>query len=174
MAKDGTATDYVSGGGNIYRDDSGTWTLVHTMMLSTNKLLHVQFGDKLIFVNGVDRNIFTDDNGVTFRELVARIEEGSMASVDVSGFTDSNISDWTATDVNINDIVYNISKVNTNSELHPAGFWNFFVLTHLTTVSLHIRTKNRTRFTFGALLIHEGTHRKSKKLTRKLRTPGNI
>lgn len=108
--KDGVITTYASGNGQIYRDDSGTWTLVHTMTLSTDKLLSVQFGDKLIFVNGTDRNIFTDDNGATFKELVARIEEGSMATVDVSGFTDSDITDWTATDVNINDIVYNVSK----------------------------------------------------------------
>ncbi|MGI9405308.1 MAG: hypothetical protein ACR2O4_02960, partial [Hyphomicrobiaceae bacterium] len=74
VAKDGTTTDYLSGNGKIYRDDSGTWTLVHTMAQSADKLLSVQFGDKLIFVNGVDRNIFTDDNGQTFKELIALIE----------------------------------------------------------------------------------------------------
>lgn len=108
--RNGNATDYLSGNGNIYRDDSGTWTLVHTMPQSTERLTSVQFGDKLVFVNGVDRNVFTDDNGVTFRELVARIEEGSMASVTTTSFTDSNITDWTATDVNVNDLVFNVSK----------------------------------------------------------------
>lgn len=108
--RDGTITTYVSGNGNIYRDDSGTWTLVHTLPQSTDRLLSVQFGDKLIFVNGVDRNVFTDDNGVTFKELVARIEEGSTNTVTTTSFSDSDITDWTATDVNINDLVRNVSK----------------------------------------------------------------
>lgn len=106
----GTATDYVSGNGKIFRDDSGTWTLVHTMPQSTAKLTSVQSGDKLVFVNGVDRNVFTDDNGQTFKELVARIEEGSMATVTTTSFSDTDISDWTATDVNVNDLVFNVSK----------------------------------------------------------------
>lgn len=110
VEKDGTATLYLSSAGKIYRDDSGTWTLVHTMAQSTAVLQGVQFGEKLIFINGVDRNVFTDDNGATFKELVARIEEGSISTVTVSSMRDSNISDWTATDVNTNDLVYNISK----------------------------------------------------------------
>lgn len=110
VTKEGVATLYLSGNGKIFRDDSGTWTLVHTMAQSTARLQGVQFADKLIFVNGVDRNVFTDDNGQTFQELVARIEEGSISSVTVSSMQDSNITDWTATDVNTNDLVYNVSK----------------------------------------------------------------
>ena len=110
VGKDGATTVYLSGNGKIYRDDSGTWTLVHTMTLSTAKLLSVQFGDKLIFVNGVDRNIYTDDNGATFKELIALLEEGSINSVTTTSMSDSDITDWTATDVNLNDLAYNVSK----------------------------------------------------------------
>lgn len=71
-----------------------------------------QSQDKLIFVNGVDRNIYTKDGGQTFSELKAIITKGKAAGG--SGTTtliDGDISNWIgATLVANNDIVHNITK----------------------------------------------------------------
>ena len=75
----GGATLFTSTNGQIYRYDDPDWTLVHTMTLSTARLRSVQMRDKLIFFNGVDRQVFTED-GTTFKELKALLEVGLAGS----------------------------------------------------------------------------------------------
>lgn len=76
------------------------------------RMISAQAEDKLIFCNGVDRNFYTDDGGVTFNELKAYITRGVAAGG--SGPTtliDGDISNWIgATLVANNDIVYNVTK----------------------------------------------------------------
>ena len=103
----GVETLFVTGEGKIYKYDGvSDYVLVHTLT-STAKIRDVQFGDKLIFYNGVDRNIYTED-GTTFKELIALIISGKANSAsNANRLEDSDITDWTtATDTTINDLVY--------------------------------------------------------------------
>ena len=112
IASDGTATMLLSGNGKIwkYSDSAGTSTLVHSGLDATSPLQSVQMGDRLIFVNGVDRNIYTKD-GTTFKELKAIIETGTLSgAVSAGGSDDTDIGNWiTDTDVVTNDVVHNLT-----------------------------------------------------------------
>lgn len=108
----GNTTLFCSSGGSIYKLNSTTsnWDLVLTGKDTASRLLSVQMGDKLIFANGVDRNFYTDDGGVIFRELKAIIETGlaSSTSTSAAGLSDSEITSWTAqTLVSNNDLIFN-------------------------------------------------------------------
>lgn len=108
----GTVTLFASGAGTIYKYDSTalTWSSVLTGKDSTKRLISCQMGDKLIFVNGSDRNFFTDDAGVTFPELKAMAETGTASSTatNATSLTDARITNWTSsTLVNNNDLLYN-------------------------------------------------------------------
>lgn len=108
----GNATIFASANGTIYKyDGTSTWTQVLTGKSTSARLLSVQMADKLIFVNGVDRNFYTDDAGVTFDELRAVSEFGITSSgTTPSLLFDSNITSWTAaTFVTNNDVVRNIT-----------------------------------------------------------------
>lgn len=109
----GNVTLFASGSGTIWRynDSTETWSQVLTGKNTSQRLLSVQMGNKLIFVNGVDRNFYTDD-GSTFRELKAIVETGQAASGTTStSLTDSNVTSWTAsTFVTNNDIIYNATR----------------------------------------------------------------
>lgn len=71
-----------------------------------------QSQDKLIFVNGVDRNIYTKNGGQTFSELKAVITKGITAGgTNTTTLIDGDISNWIgATLVANNDIVHNITR----------------------------------------------------------------
>jgi len=71
-----------------------------------------QAQDKLIFVNGVDRNIYTKDGGLTFSELKAIITQGVAAGgTNTTTLIDGDITDWiNDTLVSNNDIVHNITR----------------------------------------------------------------
>ncbi len=104
----GTRTIFVSGDGQIWSfDDVSTWTLVHSG-LSSFRLQSVMMEDRLIFVNGVDRNFYTKD-GVTFTELQAIVERGvSDAGTTRNKLQDDVVNNWaTDTFVAINDLVHN-------------------------------------------------------------------
>lgn len=105
---DGTEVLFVSGGGTIYRYDSGTWTSVYSGLTASATLRSFQMDDKLIFFNGVDRNFYTTD-GSTFKELLSVIESGSTSTgTDTTHLHDADITNWvTATDVAVNDLIYN-------------------------------------------------------------------
>lgn len=108
----GNTTLFASANGTIWKyDDVSSWTQVLTGKNSSARLLSVQMSDKLIFVNGVDRNFYTDD-GTTFQELQAIMETGKAASGTTSTtLTDSNITSWLAsTFVTNNDIVHNATR----------------------------------------------------------------
>ena len=103
MASDGTSTIFYSGQGKIYQNG----VEVHSVS-STDKLRSVQFDDRLIFNNGVNRDFFTRD-GTVFKEQKAIVEQGEVTAASAAGFTDAEIVNWvTGTDVAVNDIYYNI------------------------------------------------------------------
>lgn len=121
---------FASANGRIFKYvNSTTWTEVYSLGTSTRVYRSVQMGKKLIFKNGVDRNIYTED-GITFKELVGVIERGKTTSgTSQTSITDSNISNWILdTQVNTNDLVYNktreayavITVVGTASVTHTA------------------------------------------------------
>lgn len=111
--KVGNVTLFASGSGAIYRYDTTTlvWSQVLTGKDSAQRLLSVQMNDKLIFVNGSDRNFYTDDGGNTFKELQAILEKGQTASgTTATALTDSNITSWLSeTFVTNNDLIFNAS-----------------------------------------------------------------
>lgn len=102
----GDATLFASSLGVISRFDDPSWTTVYTMP-SADRLRTVQMRDKLIFFNGVDRAVFTED-GTTFKELKALMEVGLAGSDTSSNRLDNaDITDWsTGTDVAVNDVVF--------------------------------------------------------------------
>lgn len=75
------------------------------------RLISAQVGDKLIFVNGQNRNFYTDDDLVT-HELKALITQGICAGgTNNTTLVDGQISDWIDnTLVANNDIVHNITR----------------------------------------------------------------
>jgi hypothetical protein len=79
--------------------------------LSQARILSAQAGDKLIFYNGTDRNIYTDDGGVTFNELKALITRGVAAGgSNATTLIDGDITNWiSGTLVANNDIVHNVT-----------------------------------------------------------------
>lgn len=110
VKKDGTTVRLVSGGGSLYRYDSDTtWTVVRSGIDTTNPLHSVQFDNKLIFENGVDRNFYTED-GITFKELLAQIVTGTMGAVSANSFEDTNVDDYLALGVAANDLIWNVTR----------------------------------------------------------------
>lgn len=109
---DGIATLMCSYGGEIYSYNETTtvWTKILTGKDAAERLNSVQMGEKLMFVNGSDRNFFTDNGGALFQELKALIlrGQGSSTSTSAGGLSDSNVLNWlTSTFVTENDLVYN-------------------------------------------------------------------
>lgn len=76
------------------------------------RLISAQAEDKLMFCNGIDRNFYTDDGGVTFNELKAYITRGVAAGgTNTTTLIDGDISNWIgATLVANDDIVYNVTR----------------------------------------------------------------
>lgn len=109
----GAVTLFASANGTIYKYNESlqTWSVALTGKDSNSRLLSVQMSGKLIFVNGVDRNFYTD-NGTTFKELKAIIESGTASSTQTSStsLTDSQVPSWLATFVTNNDMVYNNTR----------------------------------------------------------------
>lgn len=98
--------------GNIYRYSvsASAWSSAITGKAFVRQLSG-QAEDKLIFVNGVDRNFYTDDGGVTFNELKALITRGLTAGgSNATTLIDGDISNWVnATLAANNDIVHNVT-----------------------------------------------------------------
>lgn len=108
----GNATLFCSSGGRIYKlnETTNTWSQVLSGKDSNERLISGQMGDKHIFVNGSDRNFYTDDAGVTFNDLQALIVRGRISSsaASTTTLTDSNVDNWLQnTFVTENDLVYN-------------------------------------------------------------------
>ena len=109
----GVSTYFVSGGGKIWRYNNTTsdWDLILSGKDSSSTMISRMMQDKLIFVNGVDRNFYTDDAGNSFKELQPLINKGTMgAGTSTNKVTDSKITNWSSqTYVQINDVLYNAS-----------------------------------------------------------------
>lgn len=129
----GGVTLFASANGVIYKYDTvlETWSVALSGKDSSSRLLSVQMAGKLIFVNGVDRNFYTED-GTNFKELKAIIETGVASSTQTSAtsLTDAQVTSWLATLVTNNDVVYNntlnaygiVTSVGaTNLSMSPIG-----------------------------------------------------
>ena len=99
--------------GNIWYFNTATsaWVTSRTGG-SSERYISAQAEDKLILVNGTDRNIYTNDGGVTWSELKAYITRGvTAAGTNNTTLIDGEISNWiSATLVANNDIVYNVTR----------------------------------------------------------------
>lgn len=99
--------------GNIWRynTSAAAWDSTLTGKAALRQL-SAQAEDKLIFVNGTDRNYYTDDGGLTFKELKALIVQGKAAGgTTTTNLVDGNIANWISqTLVANNDIVYNVTQ----------------------------------------------------------------
>lgn len=99
--------------GNIYVLDASaqTWSISLTGK-SNARIISAEADSKLIFVNGIDRNFYTDDGGTSYKELKALIAQGTLAGgSNTTTVIDGNISNWLgATLVSNNDIVYNVTR----------------------------------------------------------------
>lgn len=97
--------------GNIWKYGTSAWTASLTGK-SAARLISAEADDKLIFVNGIDRNFYTDDAGATYKELKAIITTGILAAgSNTTTVVDGNVSNWlTNTLVSNNDIVFNVTN----------------------------------------------------------------
>lgn len=97
--------------GNIYRYNGSAWSIALTGK-SNFRMISAEADNKLIFVNGVDRNFYTANGGQTFIELKSLITEGTLAAgSSATAVIDGNISNWIgATLVSNNDIVFNVNQ----------------------------------------------------------------
>lgn len=97
--------------GNIWNYAASAWASCLTGK-SAVRLMSAQAEDLLIFYNGVDRNFYTNDGGVTFNELKALISKGALAAgSSAKAVVDGNISNWIGqTPVSDSSIVYNITQ----------------------------------------------------------------
>jgi len=97
--------------GDIWKFNTTTsaWTQNRTGE-GNGRLNSVQMGNKLIFFDGVSRNLFTDDGGETFSELEAIISRGDTGTgTGTTTLKDASITDWlTETQIAENDIVFNV------------------------------------------------------------------
>ena len=88
-----------------------TWTQVYASGAVSARYDVAQFDDKLILVNGVDRNLVTTDVSA-FDELVPLIRQGEAEATATAHdkLQDSRITDWvTETDVVENDLLFNVT-----------------------------------------------------------------
>lgn len=99
--------------GNIYTYSvaASAWSLARSGG-AFSRYISAQAEDKLILVNGQDRNIYTNDGGLTFNELKAIITGGQTAAgTNTTTLIDGEISNWIGgTLVANNDIVHNITR----------------------------------------------------------------
>jgi hypothetical protein len=137
VMSNGTAVLLASGSaaaqGNIWRLDTSaasTWTQVYTSAgVDSSADFHAaQFDDRLILVNGVNRNIYTTD-GSSYSELLAIIEQGEVETTATAhdSLVDDRITDWIAgTNVQVNDLLFDattsayaiITEVNSSRLVH--------------------------------------------------------
>ena len=119
----GKATLLASGNGRIYRfNDTSAWSQIYPSangvpLDSDMALQSVQMGKKLIFVNGVDRNVFTEDTSA-FSELRSILVQGQVGTTaSAAQLVDADIVNWvTETDVAINDVIINLTEKQSNNE----------------------------------------------------------
>lgn len=101
---------FVSGEGKVWKANTTTqsWDQVLTGKDINSRMVSVQFGKKLIFVNGVDRNFYTEDSGTTWKELQPIVTAGTMGTgTTTTRLFDAQVSAWVnQTFVSQNDLVF--------------------------------------------------------------------
>lgn len=99
--------------GRIFRYSTAVsaWVTAYTQATPGPIILSVQVNDKLIFTNGIDRNFYTADAGLTFNELQALINEGNTnSSTTTVTLEDSLVSAWIQqTEVALGDVIQNVA-----------------------------------------------------------------
>lgn len=108
VSQDGTATLFASGNGQIWKlDESGNHTKVYTFGDASAKVFSFFAARRLIFYNGVNRNVYTTD-GTTFNELLSILEVGVKqdSSDNATVLSAQSITNWLGTDVGEMDLVY--------------------------------------------------------------------
>ena len=108
---DGNETLFASAEGVIFRRETNTWTQVYAFTTAA-KVRSIQFGNRLVFWNGYDRQVSIDSVSASFTKLDAVMETGLCAAgTSAAALTDSDIVDWTAsTFVTTGDIVFNAKR----------------------------------------------------------------
>lgn len=108
---DGDETLFASADGIIFRRITGGWTQVYAFTTAA-RVRSVQFGSKLVFWNGHDRQVGIDSVSGEFQRLEAVMEQGLCAAgTSAAAVTDSDITDWTGgTFVTTGDIVFNAKR----------------------------------------------------------------
>lgn len=112
VTKAGLIVLFVSGGGKIFAYNETTATYGNAVFAFadlTGRVQSVNMGNKVIFYNGVDRPVYSED-GSTFYELRPLMEFGSLATgSSATAVRDSTIVNWVAnTQVTTGDLVYNV------------------------------------------------------------------
>lgn len=108
---DGNETLFASADGIIFRRVTDGWTQVHAFTTAA-RVRSIQFGSKLVFWNGYDRQVGIDSVSGQFERLEAVMEQGLCAAgTSAAALTDADIVDWTAsTFVTPGDIVFNATR----------------------------------------------------------------
>jgi len=149
---DGNALLFASGGGQIWLlDDGGSHTLVYTFENTAAKIFSFHAARRLIFYNGVNRNVYTTD-GTSFSEMLSILEVGTAVSaagvsaVNIANrLEDPNIASWLGTDVATRDLVY-------YTEVSAFG-----LITSITTASINHTTVSASAGGLGAGVITSGS-----------------
>lgn len=113
VSQTGEPTLFASAEGKIYRYDSVAKQWILTASMSEGaRIRSVQFSEKLVFYNGVDRQIFINSSTGAPQTLQALMEEGfAGASTSAAAMTDAELSNWPAqTFVTVGDIVFNATR----------------------------------------------------------------
>jgi hypothetical protein len=112
IAKNGNITLMASDqNGNIYRYNGTDWSIARSGLAVNQRILSVQDDDKMIFYNGTDRNIYTDDGGVTFKDVTSRMSSGKTGgTTNTTTLQDGDVPDFSALFVTNNDIVFNVTR----------------------------------------------------------------
>ena len=91
--KDGTATLFASSDGIVFRyNGSSAWTQVWQATTAA-RIRAVQFDDKLVFWNGVDRQVYINSATASFEKLQPIMEQGTCgSSTSAAALTDAAIT----------------------------------------------------------------------------------
>lgn len=108
--QDGSSVLLATGAGQIWKvnEAGGAHTKVFTFEHTGEKVFSFYAARRLIFYNGVDRNVYTQD-GVTFNEMLSILETGTKhdsTSDNATSLSATVITNWLGTDVSEMDLVY--------------------------------------------------------------------
>lgn len=104
--KDENAIYFATAKGQIFKYNGSTWSLVYLFDNKTEIIYSYSMNRKIIFYNGVDRNISTTDGG-EFVESRSTLERGrARTGTSANGLDDNTVSNWTTTGVSQFDLVY--------------------------------------------------------------------